>query len=150
MNIIKKNKKATIIVIIFLILMIIAGNVMNVFFTKGTAVYGDRLDGIEEVKLTEAKQKVITTSLKEKTEVITATSRLSGRILEIIISVTPETTLEQAKAVTSVILENLEEKEIEFYDIQLFVEKTEESTQFPIIGYKNRESETFSWTKDRE
>ncbi len=150
MKFIMKNKKATIAVIAFLLLMVAVGQLTSVFLTTGTAVYGNRLDGIEEVELTDAKQDKIIASLTEKVEVEDTTIRLSGRIIEIISTVTNETTLDQAKALTTTIIENLTEEEVAFYDIQLFVQKTDESTQFPIIGYKNRESETFSWTKDRE
>ena len=52
MEFIKKNKFTIIAIICFLLLMLIAIEVKNVFFPNGSnAIYGDRLDGIEKLKL---------------------------------------------------------------------------------------------------
>ena len=55
MEFIKKNKFTIIAIICFLLLMLIAIEVKNVFFPNGSnAIYGDRLDGIKEVKFTKS------------------------------------------------------------------------------------------------
>ena len=39
--------------------------------------------------------------------------------------------------------------EKKFYDVEMFIKKTNDDVQFPIIGYKHRSKEVFSFTKDR-
>ena len=51
---------------------------------------------------------------------------------------------------STLIIENLEEDQTTYYDIQVFIKKSnEEDTRFPIIGYKHQDKDEFSWSKDR-
>lgn len=149
-NFIKNNKVMTvalIISIVFVILIFVLK--FTIFSNGGTAVYGDRLEGIEEVEITSKQQKDIVTALKEKEEVKKAECDIQGRILNVIITVNDEVELEKAKALTSSIVDNLEEDQKSYYDIQVFVKKTNDDARFPIIGYKHQDKDGFSWTKDR-
>ena len=57
MSFIRKNKFVIIAIGVFLILVILAFQVVNMFFPEeGKALYGNRLDGIEEVKITDSKK----------------------------------------------------------------------------------------------
>ena len=47
------------------------------------------------------------------------------------------------------VLENME-LSIQFYDVEVMIDKDGESTQFPIIGYKHHSKKDFVFTKDRE
>ena len=47
-------------------------------------------------------------------------------------------------------IETLTKDEKKFYDIQIFVKKDSDASNFPIIGYKHHAKDKFSWTKDRE
>lgn len=60
-----------------------------------------------------------------------------------------DTSVDTAKALNTKVLDSLSNKEKKFYDIQIFVKKDSEATDFPIIGYKHHAKDTFSWTKDR-
>ena len=52
MSFIRKNKFIILAIGIFLIIIILAFQIVSMFFPKeGTALYGDRLKGIEEVEL---------------------------------------------------------------------------------------------------
>ena len=42
------------------------------------------------------------------------------------------------------------EKQKEFYDVEVMIDKDNDSTQFPIIGYKHHSKNDFVFTKDRE
>ena len=151
MSFIRKNKFVIIAIGVFLILVIVAFQVVNMFFpAEGTALYGDRLDGIEDVELTDNKLNDISSTLEEHEAVKKASVSVQGKIVEVIITAQDDTSLDTAKGLNTIVLDALDEDEEAFYDIQIFVTKDTEATDFPIIGYKHHAKDSFSWTKDRE
>lgn len=151
MSFIRKNKFVIIAIGVFLILVIVAFQVVNMFFpAEGTALYGDRLDGIEDVELTDNKLNDISSTLEENEAVKKASVSVQGKIVEVIITAQDDTSLDTAKGLNTIVLDALDEDEEAFYDIQIFVTKDTEATDFPIIGYKHHAKDSFSWTKDRE
>lgn len=151
MSFIRKNKFVIIAIGVFLILVIVAFQVVNMFFpAEGTALYGDRLDGIQDVELTDNKLNDISSTLEENEAVKKASISVQGKIVEVIITAQDDTSLDTAKGLNTIVLDALDEDEEAFYDIQIFVTKDTEATDFPIIGYKHHAKDSFSWTKDRE
>lgn len=151
MSFIRKNKFVIIAIGVFLILVIVAFQVVNMFFpAEGTALYGDRLDGIQDVELTDNKLNDISSTLEENEAVKKASVSVQGKIVEVIITAQDDTSLDTAKGLNTIVLDALDEDEEAFYDIQIFVTKDTEATDFPIIGYKHHAKDSFSWTKDRE
>lgn len=150
MSFIRKNKFVILAIGIFLIIVVLAFQIVTMFFpTEGKALYGDRLDGIEEVELSDSKLTKMEASLKSDGTVKKANVSVSGKIVEVIITVQDDTSVDTAKALNTKVLDSLSEKEKKFYDIQIFVKKDNEATDFPIIGYKHHAKDAFSWTKDR-
>ena len=150
MSFIRKNKFIIIAIGVFLILVILAFQIVTMFFPKdGTALYGDRLDGIENVELTKTKLTKIEDALKENGIVKKASVSVQGKIVEVIITVQDDTSVDSAKELNTTVLNSLEEDEKKFYDIQIFVKKDTDATDFPIIGYKHHTRDNFSWTKNR-
>lgn len=150
MSFIRKNKFVIIAIGIFLILVVLVFQIATMFFPEeGTALYGDRLDGIEEVELSNSKLTKIESNLKSDGAVKEADVSVAGKIVEVIITVQDDTSVDTAKALNTKVLDSLSNKEKKFYDIQIFVKKDSEATDFPIIGYKHHAKDTFSWTKDR-
>lgn len=150
MSFIRKNKFVIIAIGIFLILVVLVFQIATMFFPEeGTALYGDRLDGIEEVELSNSKLTKIESNLKSDGAVKEADVSVVGKIVEVIITVQDDTSVDTAKALNTKVLDSLSNKEKKFYDIQIFVKKDSEATDFPIIGYKHHAKDTFSWTKDR-
>lgn len=146
----KKNKFTFFIIIFFLIVFILFLQVKNIFFpTSDTANYGDRLDGLTEIK--EETKTALVEKLRENESVEEVTTQTSGRIFNVIITVSKDTNLKAAKTIGASIVESLDETTLKDYDIQVFVQKVEkEENDFPIIGYKSKTEAAFSWTKDRE
>lgn len=150
MSFIRKNKFVIITIGVFLILVVLGFQIATMFFPEeGTALYGDRLDGIEEVELSNSKLTKIESNLKSDGAVKEADVSVAGKIVEVIITVQDDTSVDTAKALNTKVLDSLSNKEKKFYDIQVFVKKDSEATDFPIIGYKHHAKDTFSWTKDR-
>ncbi len=151
MSFIRKNKFVIVAIGVFLILVIIAFQVVNMFFPEeGKALYGDRLDGIEEVELSDKALSGIAAKIEEDAAVKEASVSVAGKIVEVIITVQDDTTVEAAKGLNTIILDSLKKKEKSFYDVQIFVKKDTDAADFPIIGYKHHAKDSFSWTKDRE
>ena len=149
-NFIKNNKVTVVAFIICVIFVILVFAVKLTFFpNEGTAIYGDRLDGIEEVEITDKQQEDIIKSLEDKDEVKEVSCDIKGRTLNVLITVNDDVELDPAKALTSSITDNLEEDQTSYYDIQVFISKDNDDTRFPIIGYKHQDKDEFSWTKDR-
>ena len=150
MSFIRKNKFVIIAIGVFLILVVLGFQIATMFFPEeGTALYGDRLDGIEEVELSNSKLTKIESNLKSDGAVKESDVSVAGKIVEVIITVQDDTSVDTAKALNTKVLDSLSNKEKKFYDIQIFVKKDSEATDFPIIGYKHHAKDTFSWTKDR-
>ena len=81
MSFIRKNKFIIIAIGVFLILVILAFQIVTMFFPKdGTALYGDRLDGIENEELTKTKLTKIEDALKENGIVKKASVSVQGKI----------------------------------------------------------------------
>ncbi len=148
MKFIKKNIGAIIAIVIIILLLIGAYVVKQTFFSAETeAIYGTRLEGIDKVKITKEKKNQVIDSLKEGTEKVTV--RVAGKIVYINIVANGDTSLDTAKGFGNKALESFSDEEKSFYDFQIIVQKSTESKQFPIIGYKQHAKTSITWTKDR-
>jgi len=146
----QKNKFTFFIIIFFFIMFILLLQVKKLFFPDaGVANYGDRLDGIVQIKEEEKVQLI--TALKENELVSNVVVDISGRILNVTITVTKDTPITEAKKIGEGTINHLTEETIRDYDIQVFTKKDEkEENNFPIIGYKSKTASGFTWTRDRE
>ncbi|MDD6878861.1 MAG: hypothetical protein PUD59_01340 [bacterium] len=152
MEFIKKNKITVFVIILFIVITIGLYFAYGLFFSNsGKPVYGDRLDGIEEVEISSDLMSKMETSIKENKNVKETSTNVSGRTLNIIITVLDELSINEAKKIGESSYKELSEQQIKYYSIQIFIKKdSEEQNNFPIIGYKQKESTSISWTKDRK
>lgn len=149
MNFIKRNKGTIIAVITFIVLVIILFQVKTIFFpNSGKAIYGNRLDGIDAVKISDKTYKEVVAKLKEDS-ISKVSTDISGKLVKIFITVKEDVTLENAKNYGNKSLEPFSTEQKNFYDFQIYITKEKESAQFPIIGYKHHAKESITWTKDR-
>jgi len=148
MKFFKKHRNLTVLLLI-VIALVIAFLILKdtVSFDESTAVYGNRLDGIEEVEITTEQKDKVKEALKEKTSSVTV--RVAGKLVNIIVETNAEVTLEEAKAMGPTALEVFTPEQKAFYDFQFLINNKENQNQFPIIGYMQRSRDTINWTKDR-
>lgn len=112
-------------------------------------VYGNRLEGIKEVKIsnqviTEIKDKVLSSEYVDDVDYV-----LKGKLITFKIEVKADTKMASAKKLVSNITECLSEKIQTFYDIQvIIIEDKEESTNYPVFAYKHKTSKNFVWTNN--
>lgn len=112
--------------------------------------YGDRLDGIEDHKISSSTIDDIENTLKENKLVSEVTYHNEGRILNFIITVSAEMKIEDAKALDDVILDKISDENKEYYDIQVLIDTEEENDSYPIIGYKNKSKDDFVYGNEVE
>ena len=148
MKYIKKYRKIIVAVIVIILIVVFTKGLKAFFDTSGDqdAYYGQRLEGIEKVKITKDQKNKIKALLQEKTS--SQEVRIQGRTVEILFVIKPELTRDDAKNMANEILNVFTEEQKKYYDIQVMIDK-ENAKEFPIIGYKQHTREGYSWTKDR-
>ena len=149
MKFIRKNKNLVLIVLI-LVAAVVAFFILKdtIMFDEGTAYYGNRLDGIEKVKVKDSQKKEVQDALKDQTKKVNI--RVAGKIIYFTIETNPDISLEDAKKMGTSALEKFEEDQKSFFDFQFLISNSENKDQYPIIGYKQRTRKDITWTKDRE
>ena len=149
MNFLKKNKVTIFVIAIFAVCIFIVMGVINFFFPEeGTAIYGNRLDGIGKVAVADTTLKDLEDKFKDDA-VTSVSARVSGRIIEIQLVVNDDVPPETAKIYGEKALEVFSDEQKAFFDIQIFAKKNIETVEFPMIGYKHKTKDKITWTKDR-
>ena len=152
MKFIKKHKFTVLVIIAFVVLVMILAFIKSIFFgDSGKPAYGNRLDGIENVEIAKKRYNEIATKLKKNDKVDNATAYLTGKIVNVIITVSDKTSKKDAKSLGNSVLEEFSKEELAFYDIQVYVKKKDtKQDDFPIIGYKHHKNKGLTWSKDRK
>jgi len=107
--------------ILFIILLIIF---IKLFSSTGNDKYGNRLEGIEEVELSNSFLKEVESNIEEDENVIEATVRLQGKIVYINFELNSEVSKDTAKEIAASTLDNFTEEELSFYDFSYLVKWT--------------------------
>lgn len=152
LNFINKHKGLSMIIglslILFVIMLVIF---ISLFFGNGKDSYGNRLEGIEEVKLSNNFLTELKNTLKDKDEVVEANVRLQGKIVYIVLQLNPDVSVDNAKNISNSTLEKFSQEELDFYDISYLIKwekETEEGTETSgIEGYKHPSKDSITWTK---
>lgn len=140
------------------ILILIAGGIIVfcgvsfaiMWFAGESNVYGDRLDGIEKVKLSDSYMKDIVKKIKEKQFVTEATYNINGRLVSFIVTVADGTNVDEAKNLGQIVIQGFNEEELAFYDLQLSLKDsgTLEESRYPFIATKHKTSSVFVWSNN--
>ena len=157
----EENRVFSILMIIVLVcVLIIAGlGIRYVLGSNTKSVYGNRLDGIGDVKIDKDMKNSMTNKVKEFEKVDDVTINIHGKIVNFNITFNDEITAEEAKNTAIKCLELFEEDYVNFYDIQFLMvneeyiknKDAESSAQdkaktFPILGYKKAGDANISWS----
>ena len=147
---IKKNKMTVIVVICCLVLTILIFAIkLTLFPNEAKAIYGDRLEGLNEAKIKNSDLEQIESNLKEKEGVEKVSTSFSGRILNVIITVKEDMSLDGVKSFPDEVDKALDEKQKKAYDVQVFINKAKDDDKFPVIAYRHQGGDHYSFTKDR-
>ena len=148
MKFIKKHKTLTLILLIIIAVALaffIFRDTIN--FDESTAVYGNRLEGIEEVEITKEQKDQVVAALKDKAD--STNVRVAGKLVNVIVNTKEEVTLAEAKEMGPAVLAIFTEEQKKFYDFQFLIDNKANQEQFPIIGYMQHSRDSINWTKDR-
>lgn len=149
MKFIKKHKVLIIVLIIIAVLIAVC----SVFVVKSfsdkdpNAKYGNRLNGIDKVEITETRLKNVSEKLLDNKITKKANFNISGRIVKLFIEVKNDTDELSVQSLLTVILENFTEDEKSFYDFEVFITNESEKELYPMIAYKHRNNKAFTLSK---
>lgn len=134
--------------VLILIFAIVAGiMIKNFFFPNDTkAIYGNRLEGRDKVKINEKKQKELKESIADFTKSVKI--RIAGRIIYVDVVVNDDVDQDRAKDAGKV-LDKLSDEEKAYYDVQFLVNSDTDKDHYPIAGYKHHAKTAISWTRNR-
>lgn len=147
----KKHKVELICLIIFIVLLLgCLGVFLMLWFGGSGEVYGNRLEGIEKVPVSEGYLNDIEKTLKENEKVTKVSSHIEGRLINFMITVNDDTSISSSKELAKIVKDNFTESELKFYDIQVYVldSGANETSTYPIIGYKHKTTEDFVWSNN--
>ncbi len=154
-KIVKKDKKKNIIArhkLLFLICFLAFAVLVVLFyiffslFIGGNDPYGDRLRGINKVKISNKEQSSVTSFLKEKEEVSNASVHIKGKIIYIHIKTKAGVDLGKAKEIANESLSKFSDDEKKFYDFGYFLSEDKEDG-YVVTGTKNANSDVLVWIK---
>lgn len=125
MNYIKNHKLSSFVILVYIIVVAFAYFLYKLFIgSSGLPVYGDRLDGIENVPISEEQKKKIVEALSEPVFVLhVETPYLKGKILKVVMTVSDISDLKASKDLSTKILEILDADQKAFYDVEFFINK---------------------------
>ena len=125
MNYIKKHKLTSFVILVYIILIAFLYFIYKLFIgSSGLPVYGDRLDGIENVPITDEQINKISEEISKSDFVLKVTKPyLKGKILKVIVTVTDNANLAASKELSTKVPSILDEDQKAFYDIEFFIKK---------------------------
>lgn len=148
MKLLKKKKKIVIIAIIVLVILFLFLIYNILFGTTGSSEYGNRLKGIDDVKISSSVQDKIKDEISEEDEVEKVSYKLKGRIVNVIITLKDDTPLDRGKEIANKVLEYFDDDQKAYYDFQVFLNSdNDESETYPKIGYMHN-SDSLVWKQE--
>ncbi len=145
-KLINQHKKGCIIgVVVFFCIVIAFFTIFFIIPSFGSNKYGDRLDGIENYKISSSSINEIKDNLTSKEGVTKVTYHQEGKILNFTIKVSGDTKLDTAKEYAKEVLDGISKKNLKYYDIQIFLDSDDNTNDYPIAGYKHKTSDEIIW-----
>ena len=158
MNFIKKmyNKHKFLFVsclIAFVLFIIILLFFITLLMEGSSNKYGSRLEGIEDVKISNDMLDTITDEIISKEEINDCKIRIQGKIINVIITFNSDVNVSKAKEVAVSTLSSFSSEQLEFYNVEYFLtreENGEEDTPYVITGNKHPLVDHIGWTNNGE
>ena len=153
-KLIQNHKKLAIAIGISLVLLLIIIAFFVMLLVGGSSnKYGNRLDGIEEVKISNDEIDTMEIEMKEKDGVNDASIRIQGKIINVILTFNSDIDSKKAEEIATSTLESFSEDQLNFYNIQYFLTRKstgEDDTPYVVTGNKHPSKEEIGWTNNGE
>lgn len=145
---INKNKGFAIICALAFILFIIMVVIFVRLLVGGSSnKYGNRLDGIDKVKISNEVYESVKEEVKEVEGVNDVSVRLQGKIVYTTIELSDSISADKAKEIAKNTLDNYTEDELKYYDFSFFLKWKGEESDKVITGNKHHNLEDITWIK---
>lgn len=145
---IKNNKGFTVIIVLALVLIIILGVIfIRLLSGNSSNKYGNRLDGIEEVKIAKKVYEAVEEEIMATEAVEKVTTRLQGKIVYTTIVLKSDTGVDKAKEIASNTLDNYSEEQLKYYDFSFFLKWEKEDGMVVITGNKHNNMDSITWVR---
>lgn len=150
-KILKWIKKNTGLFIVLLLTIILLAVILVIFVKmlmgNSSDKYGNRLDGINDVKISSDKCDGVETEIMDTELALEASVRLQGKIVYTTIVLNSDTSIAKAKELASNTLDNYTAEELAFYDFSYFLKWEGEESDTVITGNKHHDLESITWIK---
>lgn len=148
----KENRTLFILMIVAIVCIVISVILLfkYFYFGNGGSNYGDRLEGIENVRISDDKRNEVANKIQENSLVESATVNVTGKRIDIRMVFTEKASLVDAQGVALKSLDNFSDEEKGFYDFEFTLKKeaTEKSDPFLIMGAKNVNGSNLVWNNN--
>jgi hypothetical protein len=125
MGYIKKHKLSAFIIFVYIVLVVFAYFIYKLFIgSSGKAVYGNRLDGIEDVPITEEQKDSLYESISSLDYVLNVTRPyVNGKIFKVIVTVKDTASVPEGQNIATLTESVLTPEQKAFYDSEVYVNK---------------------------
>ena len=149
----KKNRQDNIMLIILILILIVCFSIFGVLFYKyfyagtSSSKYGNRLDGIENYKLSETLEDDINSLYTKESSVSTVTVNVEGKIIYIDIDFKESIKTDKAQTLAVKALDKIGKENLTFYEIHFVLTYSgkEKNSNYPLFGMKNASSSKVVW-----
>ena len=145
----KRNRVYSILMLVSLVCIVSILVGVIVYFVGQTTKdkYGNRLDGIDNVKITDTKKSEVENKIKENELVDSVKINIKGKLIYVNIELKTGKHSD-SEAICQSALENFSEDEKKFYDIQYIVTNKDTSIEenFTVMGYIKAGNSVIKWT----
>lgn len=147
----KENKVFVIMMLIVLVCLIIIGSLLLVYFYQGKNEnpYGNRLNDVENVKITPTETADIEHKILENKEVEAIKIEVYGKIIYLNYTFVAGTKLDAAKSKAILSLDEFSEEIQKLYEFQFSIKENADAG-FITSGAKNSTDETVIWNNNTE
>lgn len=148
----KENKTLFILMVVAIVCIIVSIVLLfkYFYFGNGGSNYGDRLEGIENVRINDDKQQEIAAQIDSNPIVEKSSVIITGKRIDIRIVFDEKATLIDAQGVALKSLDNFSDEEKSYYDFEFTLkqEATEKTEGFLIMGAKNVNGTNLVWNNN--
>ncbi len=141
-----------ILLVLFFILLVCFGVIAFLFYKffyagAGETKYGDRLEGIENYKLSATLQEDINSIYENNKAINTVKVETQGKIIYITVDFKESVKVDSAKSEAIKALDKIGEENLKFYDVQFILTYSgeQENNNFPVFGAKSAKSLKVVW-----
>ncbi len=120
------------------------------YFGNGESKYGNRLDGIQNVTISDDSKNDIKSKIENNKLVSSASVEITGKIVYIKINFNESASLVEAESVAVKSLDNFSDSEKAFYDFDFTLAQaaTDKTEGFKIMGAKNVNGSNLVWNNN--